>query len=163
MRLACAIAIVAGCYSPDVRECALSCETSADCAAGQVCSAAKMCASPSVACGSDGEVVDAGIVHDAPAKHTDAAIAVDAPIVPVVTITVMVMGMGTITLDGAPCTTGMCVLDVPANEPATAVATGEGDQTFQSWTSMTCKNEPATCTFTPTTATNIAAMFMKKN
>jgi hypothetical protein len=160
MRLACALAIVAGCYSPDVRECALACETSADCAADQVCSSAKMCASPSVACGSDGEVVDAGIVRDAPAKH-DAAI--DAPPVPMVTITVMTMGMGTITLDGTACSMPMCTIDVPKGVLATAVATGQGDQTFQSWTSMTCMQQPATCTFIPTAATNIAAMFMKKN
>ncbi|HEY1815324.1 MAG TPA: hypothetical protein VGG74_23410 [Kofleriaceae bacterium] len=161
MRLACALAaLLAGCYSPDVRDCTLACDTSADCAADQVCGAQKMCASPAVACGSNGEVIDGGIDRDAPAI-ADAPMR-DAP-GPMVTITVMVMGMGTITLDETACTMPMCMIDVPMNVSATAVATGSGDQAFMRWTSVTCLTQGATCTFTPATPTTIAAMFMKKN
>jgi len=40
------IALVASCYSPDVRDCTVTCSDNADCADGQRCGSDHLCAAP---------------------------------------------------------------------------------------------------------------------
>ncbi|HSN28352.1 MAG TPA: hypothetical protein VLT45_18835, partial [Kofleriaceae bacterium] len=49
-RTVAAAALLAGCYSPDLRDCTVSCASSADCAGAQVCNASHLCAAQDVAC-----------------------------------------------------------------------------------------------------------------
>lgn len=154
---------LAGCYSPSLRDCTVSCGSASDCATGQVCGADGMCASPAVA-GRCAAQVDAG--HDAPAPP-DAALA-DAP--PdagrTVRLTVQVMGKGSVTVEGVgTCSSqdpdrGNCVYNVPPGAPLTAEATPiTATDVFTMWSSSTCAGQGARCQFTPVLATVIAARF----
>lgn len=155
--------VLAGCYSPSLLDCTVSCESASDCATGQVCGADRMCASPAVA-GRCAARVDAG--HDAPG-HPDAALA-DAP--PdggrMVRLTVQIMGKGSVTVEGiGTCTSqdpdrGNCTYDVVASAPLTAQASSiTTSDAFAMWSSATCAGQGARCQFTPVLPTVIAARF----
>jgi len=155
--------VLAGCYSPSLRDCTVSCGSAGDCATGQVCGADGMCASPAVAgrCA----LVDAGAL-DGPARH-DAG-PPDAPpdAARTVRLTVQIMGKGSVTIPGTGgCSSqdpdkGNCVYDVVAGVPLTAQAVPiTPTDAFAMWTSMTCVGQGALCQFTPVLATVIAARF----
>jgi hypothetical protein len=159
---------LAGCYSPSLRDCTVSCGSASDCATGQVCGADGMCASPAVA-GRCGARVDAGHL-DAPARH-DAAPPDARPDAPpdaarTVRLTVQIMGKGSVTVESiGTCTSqdpdkGNCVYDVVADVPLTAQAMSiTPTDVFTMWGSATCAGQGARCQFTPVTATVIAARF----
>lgn len=149
--------VLAGCYSPSLRDCTVSCGSAGDCATGQVCGADGMCASPAVA-GRCAARVDAG--HDA-------ALA-DAPpdVGRTVRLTVQVMGKGSVTVEGiGTCSSqdpdhGNCVYNVVPGAPLTAEATSiTTSDVFAMWSSSTCAGQGARCQFTPVIATVIAARF----
>jgi hypothetical protein len=160
---------LAGCYSPSLRDCTVSCSSAGDCATGQICGADGMCASPAVAgrCA----LVDAGAL-DAPgrpdgAPPRDAGLP-DAPpdAARTVRLTVQIMGKGSVTIAGVGgCSSqdpdkGNCVYDVVAGVPLSAQAMPiTGSDAFAMWTSMTCGGQGARCQFTPGLATVIAARF----
>jgi hypothetical protein len=160
---------LAGCYSPSLRDCTVSCGSAGDCATGQVCGTDGMCASPAIAgrC----TLVDAG-THDAPA-HPDAPAPRDAglPDAPPdaarpVRLTVQIMGKGSVTIAGVgSCSSqdpdkGNCVYDVVAGVPLSAQAMPiTPTDMFAMWTSITCGGQGARCQFTPVLATVIAARF----
>lgn len=158
---------LAGCYSPSLRDCTVSCGSAGDCATGQVCGADGMCASPAVA-GRCRRVVDAGI-PDAPVRP-DAAPPRDAAPPPdasrTVRLTVQIMGKGSVTVDGAgSCSSqdpdrGSCMYDVVPGAPLSAQANPIAvSDVFTMWTSMTCAGQGARCVFTPVAATVITARF----
>jgi hypothetical protein len=141
------LAILSGCYAPDLRDCTVTCSGANECASGQVCGADGYCAAEGVA-GSCGNAVDA---------------AVDA--VPSVMLRVMVMGNGHVEVVGAG-TCGMtgppdCVMQVPRNGQVVANAvTHDASKPFERWTSMTCGTQDASCTFTAfLSTTTITAKF----
>jgi hypothetical protein len=159
---------LAGCYSPSLRDCTVSCSSTSDCATGQLCGADGMCASPAIAgrCGA----VDAG--HGDAALPRDAA--ADATLPPdaspdagrTVRLTVQIMGKGSVVLDGAgTCTSldpdkGNCMYEVAAGVPLTAQATPiTGTDPFAMWGSITCGGQGARCLFTPIAPTTITARF----
>jgi hypothetical protein len=150
---------------PDVRDCTPACRSSADCAQNQVCGSAKMCAAPEVAgmCSRRG-VDDAGI-------PVDAELQLDAPIGTKVAIQVVIDGQGSVNIGGMTCMStgqmdsaaGDCMLTTPLGMPAMAVAIAMGPNDFERWTSPTCANQGANCTFTPLRATTqLAVRFVKK-
>lgn len=154
---------LAGCYSPSLRDCTVSCGSASDCATDQVCGADGMCASPAVA-GQCAARVDAG--HDAPAR-LDAALA-DAPpdMGRTIRLTVQVMGKGSVTVEGiGTCSSqdpdrGNCVYDVVAGAPLIAQASPlTMNDAFAMWSSATCAGQGARCQFTPVIPTVIAARF----
>lgn len=163
--LAAACLALAGCYSPSLRDCTVSCGSASDCATGQVCGADGMCASPAVAgrCGA----VDAGRL-DAPA-HPDAPPPRDAGMpdaARTARLTVQIMGKGSVIVDGVgACSSqdpdrGNCVYDVVAGAPLTAQANPiTTTDVFAMWGSITCGGQGARCQFTPVIATVIAARF----
>ena len=122
------LAILSGCYEPELRDCTVTCEGATDCADGQTCSAG-LCAANGVAC------VEHVIVH------------------------VTVEGNGAVELGGTDSCDRDCMISVVKGQ-VTAVATPANDQhPFDKWASTTCKDKPATCTFTASSPTTIQAKF----
>jgi hypothetical protein len=151
---------LAGCYSPSLRDCTVSCGSASDCATDQVCGADGMCASPAVA-GRCGAAVDAGHL-DAPAR-TDAALPDAAR---TARLTIQIMGKGSVIIEGiGACSSqdpdrGNCVYDVVAGAPLAAQAMSiTATDVFAMWSSITCAGQGARCQFTPVIATVIAARF----
>jgi hypothetical protein len=154
-----ALATLAGCYAPALRDCTVTCESPSDCASGQVCGDDGLCAVPQRAgrCSipPDAAPVDAAPPRDAPP---------DAP--PTVTLHVLVMGKGSVVVDGrGTCSSldpqkGNCSYEVAAGAPQQVRAVMiDLTQLFAGWTSMTCAGQGAICTFVPTAPTTVSAKF----
>lgn len=161
-----AAALLAACYQPALRDCTVSCAAPGDCAAGQVCGADGMCAAPGVAGHCAMVAPDAGPPRDAAPR--DAIVDARPDAEATVRLTVLVMGKGSVVLDGATsCSSldpqhGNCSYDVAPGVAITAQATAiQADQMFARWTSETCSDASARCTFTPDVATTISARFEK--
>ena len=120
--------LIAGCYTPDVADCTITCTGAAACAAGQVCGSDGYCATPSVAghCGRDGGVVE----------H-------------LVTLHVMISGPGSVRVDNAQTCMEDCSYQVAPGSThlLEAIETHE-DRPFSEWTEA-CAGQDATCTVTP--------------
>jgi hypothetical protein len=162
--IAAALALLAGCYAPAVRDCVVSCASPGDCASGQTCGSDGLCAGLDRAghCAS-------GVPGDGPRPRPDAATVVDAPgrdASPRVSLHVQVSGKGSVVVvDQGTCSSqdpqrGDCTYDLAQGVAQTvyAVAIQPGER-FSKWTSMTCRGEDASCTFTPAAATNLEAKF----
>jgi hypothetical protein len=171
------VAVAAGsaCYSPQLRDCTVSCATDDDCAGAQVCGADRMCAMPAVAdhC-SALTVVDAGAPsdahHDAAITKDaaiDAAIPIDAPPLQQITLHVHITGKGSVFVDGhGNCAAqgpqhGDCLFTVVARVAESLHALAEPGQQFTAWTSPACQGQGATCVLTPTTAVTVSVAFDK--
>jgi hypothetical protein len=156
---------LAGCYQPALRDCTVHCESPGDCAGGQVCGSDGLCATPEIAGRCARLASDAGTPGDAAAPPGDASS--DAPDAPtLVRLTVLVMGKGSIVLDGSTtCSAlapqrGNCGYDVVPGIAITAQAVAiEADHPFTNWSSTTCAGQGTSCTFAPDTATTISARF----
>jgi hypothetical protein len=172
------LAVVASsaCYSPQLRDCTVSCSVTSDCAGDQVCGRDRLCAMPAVAdhCAAL-SVIDAGVGADAAIDAridagSDAAIdaAVDAPPPPpLITLHVQITdGKGAVEVDGhGACASqgpqhGDCTFLIAAKLAETVRAMPDPGQKFLGWTSTTCQ-EPAACTFTPTAAVTVSVAFAK--
>lgn len=162
----------AGCYSPSVRDCTVSCGSPDDCAAGQVCGHDGMCAAPEVAGRCAMLAPDAGS-RDGGAPHGDGGPprdgSVDArPDASTVRLTVQISGKGRVDVEGVgACSSldpqkGNCAYDVMPGITLTALADQiQSDQVFTRWTSTTCSGEGPRCVFTLLAATTITARFDK--
>jgi hypothetical protein len=164
--------VLAGCYSPSLRDCTVSCVAESDCAAGQICGDDGLCASPDRAgrcalqqplppdASIDARSEDAPLPRDAAASDASPP---DAP--PSVALRVQIIGRGSVLVTGhPPCLSsgpqhGDCMYDIARGVPQNVVAVAMPDQPFMSWTSATCRGQGASCTFTPTAATSVAAKF----
>jgi hypothetical protein len=163
--------LAGGCYSPQLRDCAVSCTAVADCAPGQVCGVDRLCASPDLAgrCLQLQEpdawsevAIDASTIGADAAIHHDAAPATDAQLF--VALTVTIAGRGTVTVsaigscnDSAPQHT--CTFPVPPGVQRTLDAIPADDQRFDKWTSTACANQGPTCIVTPTADMTVSAKF----
>jgi hypothetical protein len=157
--------VLAGCYSPALRDCTVSCGSAGDCASGQVCGTDGMCASPAVA--GHCAMVDAGIPADA-GLPADAAPPRDAApdAARTVRLTVQIQGKGSVTVGSTgSCSSldpdkGNCMYDVAPGVPLTAqalpIVPTDG---FLMWSSITCAGQGALCQFTPIGPTTITARF----
>lgn len=152
-----ALGLLGGCYSPQVRDCTVTCTGASECAAGQVCGDDHFCAAPEVA--GTCEAIDAGTT-----THDDAARADAAPDALVrITLHVHVMDDGKVVVPGVgtcdSATGGDCMYLVlrGALLELTAVQT---DKPFDKWTGGPCDGEPATCSITPTANVSVTAKFM---
>lgn len=161
--------LAGGCYSPELRDCTLTCSSASDCADGQLCGADHFCAAPEIAghCSSlpgdaTGSDRDAGV--DAP-KIVDAAS--DAATHVALMISIEGQGrasVGSATCDQAAPQNGMCVISVPINQPVTVAATGYPGWRFDKWTTAVCASVPITlCTFSPSAATPVGLKFKKED
>jgi len=149
--------LVAGCYSPSVRDCTVMCSNPSDCASGQVCGGDGMCAAPDVA--GHCEIADVPDAAMPPPPPPDGA-------GPHVIIHVRIMGNGTVTVNQTLCNDkgpmgNDCMISVPEGVAATIHAATDGDP-FQMWTSLACAGQGATCVITPLVpVTDVSARFMK--
>ena len=166
LRSTLAIAVLAAlpaCYTPDLRDCSVTCASSADCVGGQVCGDDHYCAAPEVAgtcahLGADGGLAVAG---DAPASH-DAPRPPDGPPPPkYVMLHFHVDGHGELVAGTFACTMD-CVDHVLSGATIDVVANAAEDQMFVQWTAGPCNGSmtPA-CTVTPTMDMLVAAKFGK--
>lgn len=153
--LAAGLAALAGCYSPTVLDCTVSCGSSNDCVSGQICGNDGLCAAPEVA-GRCGGLRDAGLPRDAAGSDGSA----------IVSLHVQITGSGSVFVEGrGNCSSldpqhGNCTFNIPQNVAQTVQALAiQSDQSFTSWTSATCNGPNARCTFIPVAATTIAAKF----
>lgn len=161
-----AIVAIAGCYSPSLRDCTVSCGSASDCASGQVCGGDGMCASPAAA-GRCAMLADAG-ARDGAAPPRDAGADAPPDAVETVRLTVQVTGKGSVVVAGVgTCSSldpqkGNCPYDVALGVPLTAQAMqiDPGD-VFSMWSSMTCAGQGARCVFTPVAATTVTAKFVR--
>jgi hypothetical protein len=161
-----AIAALAGCYSPSLRDCTVSCGSASDCASGQVCGGDGMCASPAMA-GRCAMLADAG-ARDGAAPPRDAGADAPPDAAETVRLTVQVTGKGSVVVSGVgTCSSmdpqkGNCPYDVAPGVPLTAQAMqiDPGD-VFSMWSSMTCTGQGARCVFTPVAATTVTARFVR--
>ncbi len=170
--VACSTLIVCGCYAPELRDCAVSCASTADCGPGQVCGADSWCADPAIAgrcTPSDGGIAN---TSDAPGSRdatvTDAAPSVDAaPDAPAsVSLVVVIMGHGSIAIANVGTCTDLapnhqCTFAVTAGVPRQLVATGTGGDEFEKWTSTACAGQDATCSMTPILPTTMVSAKFK--
>jgi len=170
-RVAAALVLVAGCYSPDLRDCTVSCASSADCAGAQVCSSDHFCAATGTTCSgmtapSDGALGDGG-PHDVPkdaalhdARPIDAAPPIDAP-PPTVDLHLHIDGHGALAFIGGSCTMD-CHYQVLTGVPVQIGAYPGNGQRLDQWTQGPCMGSHSqSCTVTPTAALTVAARFKK--
>jgi hypothetical protein len=148
---------LAGCYSPTILDCTVSCKSPEECVGGQICGKDGLCAAPELAGRCRGPR-DAALPHDTSTSGSDGSA--------IVSLHVQVTGKGSVFVEGhGNCSTvdpqhGDCFFDIAQNVAQTVQALAvQPDQSFTSWTSATCNGSNARCTFTPMTATTIAAKF----
>ena len=138
--------LATACYSPDVRDCTVTCSAVADCAPGQVCGDDGFCAAEDVAghCASIAATGDAGADAQTPDAPRDAR--PDAPPDPTttVTLTVRIDGRGDVVIPTiGTCGGGngqtICPFVVPKNH-----------WRFERWDDA-CSGSPSeTCSLVPT-------------
>ena len=179
VRGAAALAVVAGCYSPDLRNCTVSCESSGDCAGAQVCSSDHFCVAKGVTCTSvlppsDGAPGDAGPIDDAHVSEpTDGAVPIDARMIdaappidappPTVQLHLHVDGHGALVFAAGNCTMD-CNYQVLVGVPVTIYAVASANQSLDRWTQGPCNGSHApSCTVTPTMPLTVAARFHKED
>jgi hypothetical protein len=161
--------VFGGCYSPDLRDCTVTCAGTAECASGQVCGNDHFCAAPARAgsCAAP-PVPDAGIDargHRPPPPDA----APDAP--PdahgdTVQLAIHIDGQGLVKLEnGGSCGNAdltpdtECTLVAPRGLPATLNAIGLDNQVFDRWTTPTCAFQGATCVLVPWFDSDVGARF----
>jgi hypothetical protein len=160
------LALLAGCYEPQLVDCTIRCSGAADCASGQVCGADHFCAAPDIAdhCSSVTAVIDAGVIVDGagakPDARPDAPPPPDAPTHGQLHVTIE-GGKGRVTVDGVGTCTSDCTYSVPLHMPLTAHAVGEDDWHFEKWTDGPCIGQLENCAFTPTLVVAVTAKFKK--
>lgn len=165
-----AASLLAGCYSPDLRDCTVSCASSADCAGAQLCSADHLCAAKDVACSTmtttprdastDG-LTDGRMVADAPRVLDAKPPPIDAP-APIV-VHLHVDGHGQLTSGTTSCQSD-CDISVARGTPMNVLAQGLGDQVFKGWTQGPCVgSQLPSCSLAPTANVTVGAQFHKED
>lgn len=163
---------LAACYSPDLRDCTIMCNSESDCVADQVCGSDHFCAAPDLAgqCSPlppDGGRRDAGF-SDASLPDARPDAPRDALIDAVLSISIAGKGQVSMLAVGS-CSTdepqhGSCTFTVPKNALVTAQATASPGWRFERWTSPPCSNTPiAFCTFVAHDGTTVAVKFKKEH
>lgn len=161
-----ASALTMSCYSPDTRDCTLTCARVDDCAGGQVCGTDHFCASPERAGHCATSATDDGGMPmppgDASRPPPDARPA-DAPpdARDTVALTIEIMGPGTVVFDGVGSCNANCTLAAPLGKAATLHAVANSKQMFAGWTQGPCTGQGATCTFIAIAPATVAVRFMK--
>jgi hypothetical protein len=166
---------VAGCFSPEVRDCSVTCASGEDCARGQLCGSDHFCASPARLGHCAVPVpVDAIALADArrdsppamDAKRHDASIDAEEDVV----LHIHIDGGGEVELvGGGTCGEAMdpsaqdCNLSATLGQVATLQAIPHPEHVFDRWESSACAGQGSTCTFVPTGDTKIAARFRKSD
>ncbi|MDQ3366778.1 MAG: hypothetical protein M3680_15240 [Myxococcota bacterium] len=159
--------LVAACYSPDVRDCTVSCAAVSDCAGGQVCGSDQFCAAPDVAGTCAQRTTDAGTEEPDGRVPQDAGADAAAPdaALAMVQLHIRIDGRGAVTVPNVGvCDAGSgandCLYMIPPGVPVSLHAVPKNQWRFTAWESTACAGEPATCVLTPTAPTFVKARFM---
>jgi hypothetical protein len=147
-----------GCYSPELRDCTVTCAATNECANGQICGGDHFCAAPAVAgtCSRP----DAGVPEDAPSRADAAPDSDDDAI----RLTVTIDGHGQVTLDGGDtCDTSGCVLLATRGLPTTLHAQGLGHDDFERWTTPICALQDSTCVLVSFVDAEVGVRFRKQD
>ena len=154
--------LTTACYSPEIRDCTVTCNQAADCAPGQVCGDDGFCAAEDVAgrCASIAASNDAGTDGAGPDARPDAR--PDAP--STVTLTVRIDGRGVVSIPTVgECDAGsgqaVCPFEVPKNVPLTLNAMPKNNWQFDGWSDACNGSLTSTCVLTPTTDLAAEARF----
>jgi hypothetical protein len=157
---AAALACLAACYSPDVRDCSVTCASSADCAGAQICGADHFCAMPEIAgtCAHQQAMPDAATPDAGDAGVTPPVDAAppDAPATGALHL--KVGGHGQLLAGGHTCTMD-CTFQVPL-VTIDVVAVGLAGQELDKWTEGPCAGSHAT-TCTVIAPVTVGAKFHK--
>jgi hypothetical protein len=166
---AAAAGLAAGaCYSPELRDCTVSCESPADCSNGEICGADRFCVAPGAAghCANDASLPPRDGAADDARPPSDGAMPDAAPLQ--ATLVVMIEDQGVVvvanvgTCDSDPPTSGHCMFHVPLGSSQQLVAMPHMDRVFDKWTTDACKDQPSTCALVVTIATmQVSAKFRK--
>ena len=101
--LAAAVAalVLAGCYTPALRDCTVSCDAPGDCASGQVCGSDGMCAAPASPATARWSRPTRGPMRRRRPARCRGGIDARPDAMPSVRLTVQIMGKGSVVLGGA--------------------------------------------------------------
>ncbi len=133
--------VVSGCFSPELRDCSVTCTGPDECTDGQVCSAG-FCRAPDVTC--------EAVPEPAPAKVT---LRVDVEGAG----KVVVAGVGTCMSDEA--SQGNCSWRIAKGTRVQLDAIELGDKEFERWTTENCGSDAPSCSITVTSETLVGAKF----
>jgi hypothetical protein len=152
------LSLIPACYSPDLRDCTVSCVGAADCTGGQVCSAEHYCAASGVSCAMVAPPLDA---PRADMMTLDAPPPIDAP--PATgDLHVRIMDKGDVEVSGVGTCAHDCTYTVLLGGELELVAQPDKDHRFDRWTSEACSGQDATCILVPTQPlTEVSAKFRK--
>lgn len=132
--------LLAGCYTPELRDCTVTCAAADDCADGQTCAGGW--------CTAGETCEDEPITADARPDEVDAALHATAQ------LHLRVERKGKVVVEpfGDACEnsgagTGDCTFEVPADSEQTLTPV-QTDHEFDKWESPPCAGEPAACTLT---------------
>jgi hypothetical protein len=178
--IAAGLAVLAGCYRPELRDCVVTCAGEGDCADGQVCGTDGFCAAPEIAgsCGAwldgaagDGAPIDAPLI-DGPlidAPPTDAPL-IDAPLTDapptdagVVSVRVRIQGMGLVRDDahGIVCT-GDCTYELTVGTELTLTPEEtDVDWHYDQWNLGACAGGPEVCVLVLSEDVNTRCRFVQ--
>jgi len=154
------LSLIPACYSPDLRDCTVSCVGAADCAGGQVCSAEHYCAASGVSCAMQAPP------HDAP--RADMMMELDAPPPPPIDappatgdLHVRIMDKGDVAVSGVATCDHDCTYTVLLGGELELVAQPGDGRRFERW-SGACDGDDVTCVLVPTQPlTEVSAKFRK--
>lgn len=135
--------LVAGCYSPELEDCVVTCTSSEECGGDLVCTPKGLCAASGDACN---------------ATTTGG---------PMIELRITVMGEGSVEVDGVgvcdPSSSGpmgeTCILAAPAGSLSLEAIPGEDDKPFEKWTSIVCAGQDESCEVTLVIGAMISAKF----
>jgi hypothetical protein len=140
------VVALAACYSPDLRDCTVTCESTADCAAGQICGEDGFCAVRDVAGGCVIAERDAGVIDPDTATPNDTTTPNDTNDLGLLQLTITghgtvhVFGVGSCDWKVDPCT-----YELPLDDVVTLLAIPAEDYALERWSSA-CAGSIATCT-----------------
>lgn len=165
-------AIAGGCYSPELRDCTLTCSAASDCADGQVCGDDHFCAAPGIAGRCSTLPTDAGgTIRDAAVdgpKIVDARpdAAPDATVWAAIEVTIEGQGRVIVqniaTCEKAGPQNGSCMFYVLTGSAVTVHAQGYFDWHFDKWTLAACEEvDGSTCTFQAIATSYVNAKFKR--
>ncbi len=141
LRLASMLAMLTGCYAPELTDCTVTCSGGDECAGDQVCNSDGRCAGDGVTC--------QGATLDAPTA--------------MVALRVKVEGTGKVVLAGVgECESRDCTWQVPLAMIRLDAQLIESDKPFEHWTTPNCGGAQAellSCTITTTGPTTVGAKF----
>ncbi len=179
--LVASLAALGACYSPDFRDCSVTCAATTDCASGQVCGTDRLCAGPELAGRCASQVADAEIVDprpdgrppsdarppaDASTEPPSDAPRPDAAVPAQGLLHVKVSGAGNVDVVGigvcgaAAAPNAECTYTVTLGVVLSLKATANPDATFDKWSTTACANQGPICSLTPVLpSTDVQAKF----